>query len=239
MVSTFSINTNSESLSSNPIGRTIDDANWELETTGDLNGDGRDDVILRHALSGQNLVWHIAPAGQSIASEALIGREVEDPNWSIVDTGDFNDDGNIDIIWQNQAADQILAWYLDGQGGIESEALIGRDLVDSNWEIQAVADFNGDGNADLLLRNGSSGENVLWQMDGGTIITESPFGREIPDADWRIEGARDFDSNGTVDVLLRNASAGQTVLWSMADTTTIGSELLISNVPGAESQIVF
>ena len=239
VVSSLSIETVSATLIFNSIGRTITDTDWALQTLGDLDGDGQEDVLLRNATSGQNLAFYMNPSGQSIESEALIGRNVEDPNWSIVGTGDFNADGKTDIIWQNQAADQILAWYIDGQGSIESEAIVGRDIGDSNWEIEAVADFGGDGKADMLLRNGISGQIILWEMDGDTIIEESLFGREVSGMNWAIEGARDFDNNGTMDVLLRNAAAEQTVLWSMADKNTIGSEILISNVPGATSQIAF
>ncbi len=239
VVSSIQLDAVAATATINPTDRTITDTDWALQTLGDLDGNGQEDVLLRNATSGQNLAFYMNPGGQSIESEALIGRNVEDPNWSIVGTGDFNADGKTDIIWQNQAADQILAWYMDGQGSIESEAIAGRDIGDSDWKIEAVADFSSDGKADMLLRNGTSGQIILWEMDGDTIIEESLFGREVSDINWVIEGARDFDNNGTMDVLLRNAAADQTVLWSMADKTTIDSESMISNMPGADSQIVF
>ena len=218
--------------------RTITDTSWALKTLGDLDGDGQEDVLLRHAVSGETLAFFLTPGGQSIQSEALIGRDVKDPNWNIVGTGDFNADGKTDIIWQNQAADQILAWYMDGQGGIESEAVIGRDLDDSNWEIEAIADFNGDGKSDMVLRNGESGQNLLWEMDGSTILVERLIGRDVPDQDWHIEGAKDFDNDGTVDLFLRHRGVGQGLLWSMTDSGTIASEQLITNVPTGVSQLL-
>ena len=239
VVSTLSIDTTTLTASLSPIGRTIVDTNWELQTTGDLNGDGQADVILRHAIAGQNLAWYMNPGGQSIASEALFGRDVPDTNWSISGTGDLDGDGNVDVILRNQSADQIVAWYMDGSGNILSEGLIGRGFGDNNWKIEAMADFNGDGKSDILLRNGLAGQNVLWEMDGPTILAESTFGRDVPDVSWQIEGASDFDNNGTIDVLMRQVNAGQALLWSMSDKNTIGSELLVSNVPTATSQIVF
>ena len=239
IVSSFSINLSTGKASTNPIGRTIQDKNWELQTTGDLNGDGQADVILRHALEGQHLVWYMAQNGQSIQSEAIIGRNIADPNWSISGTGDLNSDGNIDLILRNQAADQIVAWYMDGNGGIQSEAIIGRSLGDNNWKIEAVADFNGDGKSDMVLRNSFSGQNLLWEMDNGIIIAETLIGRDIPDQNWHIEGASDFDNNGTIDLFLRHQGVGQGLLWSMADKTAIASEQFISNVPTGISQLVF
>lgn len=239
VVSSFAIDTQTATSSLTSLGRTIEDRNWQLQTTGDLNGDGQRDVLLRNALVGQNLLWTMAPGGRSIASEALIGRDVPDVNWSIAGTGDMNGDGKVDIVWRNQAADQIVAWYMDGQGNISSEGLVGRGFGDNNWKIEAMADFNGDGKADILLRNGLSGQNLLWDMDGGNILAESSFGRDIPDVNWHIEGANDFDGNGTIDVLLRHRGVGQALLWSMADKNTIATEQLIANVPDGTSQLVF
>ena len=239
VVSAFSLDVANLTGSLTPIGRTIEDTAWQLQTTGDLNGDGQDDVLLRNFNAGLNLAWYMEEGGQAIASEGLIGRTVEDPNWSMSATGDFNGDGNVDIILRNEAADQIVAWYMDGNGNIQGESLVGREFGDNNWKIEAAADFNNDGKADLLLRNGVSGQNVLWEMDGGDIIAESLFGRDIPDTNWHIEGARDFDNNGTIDVLLRQRAAGQALLWSMADKNNIATETLLTGVPDASSQLVF
>ena len=239
IVSSFGISLSTGKASTTPIGRTIQDKNWELQTTGDLNGDGQADVILRNVLAGQILAWTMAPGGQSIQSEAIIGRERTDTNWSIDGSGDLNGDGNVDLILRNQAADQIIAWYMDGKGGIQSEELIGRGFGDNNWKIEVMADFNDDGKADIVLRNRLSGQHLLWEMEGDTILAETLIGRDIPDQNWHIEGASDFDNNGTVDLFLRHRGVGQGLLWSMKDKAAIASEQLITNVPTETSQLVF
>ena len=238
VVSAFSINTATATARTAPIGRTIEDTNWQLQTTGDLNGDGQDDVLLRHFGVGQNLGWLMAPGGGSIQSEIIVGRTVADPNWSIVGVSDLDADGNEDIILRNQTADQIVAWYMDANGNIISESLVGRSFGDNNWQVVATEDFNGDGKADLLLRHQAAGQTLLWEMDGDQILAESILGRTV-DSSWYVEGARDFDQNGTTDVLLRNRNAGLGLLWSMANKTAIASETVITGVPDGNSQLVF
>ena len=239
VVSTFSIDVETSTASQAPIGRKIADTNWRLQTTGDLNGDGQDDVLLRNFAAGINLAWYMTPGGEAIQSERVIGRTVEDPNWSIVGTGDLDGDGNTDIVLRNETADQLLAWYMDGSGNIKSEGLIGRSFNDNNWKVEALADFNGDSKVDIVLRHRLSGQNLLWEMNGSEIIAESLLGRDIPDANWHIEGARDFDNDGITDLFLRHQGVGQGLLWKMADKNTINSEVVIENVPTGTTQIIF
>ena len=239
IVSRFRLGESSLTFDVASIGRTIEDTNWKLQTTGDFNGDGQDDVLLRHFLAGQNLVWYMEPGGNAIASETLIGREVADPNWSLSGTGDLDGDGKTDIILRNETADQIVAWYMNDDGTIKGESLIGRSFGDNNWKIEATADFNGDGKTDIVLRNALAGQNLLWTMDGANILGEALIGRDVPGADWQIEAARDFNSDGIIDIFWRQTTAGQGLLWTMASPTQIAQEQLLSGVPDGTSQIVF
>ncbi len=238
VLSSLILETDAATSSLASIGRTITDTNWALQAMGDMDGDGYKDVLLRHAQAGQNLVMYMDSDGQSIKSEAKIGRDVSDANWEIAGTGDMNGDGHTDILLHNSVADQMVAWYMDGAGKILSEALVGRELVDRSWQIAAIADFNADGKADILLRHGEVGQHVLWEMDGAVILAESRFGRDVPDMDWQIEGARDFDGNGTVDVFWRHRGVGEGVVWSMTAQNTIDSEIVLANIPNFVTQIV-
>lgn len=238
MVSTFRIDSGSRTAIATPIGRTIEDTHWRLQTTGDLTGDGQDDVLLRNFASGQNLLWQMTPFGEAIAAERLIGRVVPDPHWSLSGTGDFNRDGRTDILLRNEAADQIVAWYLNRDGTIHSESLVGRGFGSNNWKIEATADFNGDGQADILLRNAGAGQTLLWTMNGAAIASEALVGRPVSGTAWQLEGAKDFNGNGTIDLFWRHTSTGQGLLWLMQSPTQIGQELLIANVPTGVSQLV-
>lgn len=237
MVSSFQLDAANLTASVTDMGRTIEDTNWKLQTTGDLNGDGQDDILLRNFVAGQNLLWQMTPNGEAIAQERLIGRDVPDANWSLSGTGDFDGDGINDILLRNEAADQIVAWYMNTDGTIKSESLVGRGFGDNNWKIVATEDFNGDEFTDILLNNALSGQTLLWTMNGSSIIGEALVGRIVADQDWSIEGAKDFNSNGTTDIFWRHSS-GIGLLWNMQSPTVIGQEQIIANVPGEVSQLV-
>ena len=49
-------------------------------------------------------------------------------------------------------------------------------VVPSGWTIAGTGDLNSDGFADILWRNTTSGDVVIWFMNGGTISTSSDLG---------------------------------------------------------------
>jgi len=171
-------------LSETLIGRLVPDPNWEVTGTGDFNGDNQTDIVLRNNVSDQNLIWYMN--GTDIISEGLVGRAIGDPFWRISGTGDFNGDGQTDIVLRHQSPTglgQNLVWLMNGSD-ILQEVLIGRNVPDVNWEIAGSTDFNGDGQSDLLLRNYGTGDNLVWLMNGTSIAQEVPI-LSIPDSQWR------------------------------------------------------
>jgi hypothetical protein len=47
-----------------------------------------------------------------------------------------------------------------------------------------VGDFNGDGKADILWRNSSTGQVEIWLMNGATLTGQGSPGS--PTTDWQI-----------------------------------------------------
>jgi len=78
----------------------------------------------------------------------------------------------------------------------------------------AIPDFNGDGRADILWRNKTTGQNVVWFMNGTTYSNYAEF-MQVTDTNWQIVGTGDFNNDGKTDVLWRNTSTGQNVVWLM------------------------
>jgi VCBS repeat protein len=81
-----------------------------------------------------------------------------------------------------------------------------------NFEVVGTADFDGDGDSDVLFRH-ADGHNVIWEIENETLVTN----HNLPDAApaWEVAGTGDFDGDGDGDILWRNDTA--VVTWEIDD----------------------
>ena len=102
-------------------------AHWTIAGVGDLNGDGRDDVVWRNGTTGDTSLWFMN--GGNIVSQS--GFNVA-TNFSIADVADFNGDGRDDIMWRSTTTNDVFAWYMNG-GVVQGSAYIGN--LGADWII--------------------------------------------------------------------------------------------------------
>src|SRR5262245_19410367 len=63
---------------------------------GDVNGDGKADLLWRNVGTGEVQVWFLK--GATVQGEASFGQVSLD--WQIEGVGDFNGDGKADVLWR-------------------------------------------------------------------------------------------------------------------------------------------
>ncbi len=78
------------------------------------------------------------------------------------------------------------------------------------------ADFNGDGKSDILWQDNSTGQRVIWLMNGTAYQSWVDLGT-VPTS-WNIVGSGDFNGDGKTDILWQDNSTGQRVIWLMNGT---------------------
>lgn len=76
-------------------------------------------------------------------------------------------------------------------------------------------DFDGDGFADLLVRE-QSGGIALWRMAGSALLASAPL---ADDPGWDVVGSGDYDGNGSADLLWEDAASGDRNVWLLRDGT--------------------
>jgi hypothetical protein len=177
--------------------------------TGDFNGDGKTDLIWRQASTGATVMWLMN--GAAILQSYDLGGSAD---WSVTGTGDFNGDGVTDLLWRQASTGETMIWLMDGTS--LPDRLAAYNLGGSaDWSVTLTGDFNGDGFADLLWRQASTGQTVIWLMNGASL-PNLVGSLDVGDStDWSAIGTGDFngEAKGGTDLLWRQASTGSTVLW--------------------------
>ena len=166
------------------------DSSWSVAGIGDFNGDNRKDVLWRNT-DGTIAVWTMN--GSTIASSDVLvaaGAPVKpDASWLVAGIGDFNADGNSDLLWRNSTG-ALAEWQMNGStiASSGSPTLAGIAVTpDATWHIIEIGDFNGNSNSDILWRN-DNGALAEWLMNGTSITSSVPpnlGGASVnPDATW-------------------------------------------------------
>jgi hypothetical protein len=152
--------------------------------------------------------------GSQLSSTAYVGSVGANSGWTIQGIGDFTGDGMSDILWQNSASGSVNLWEMDGST-IVSNDYIGSVGANSDWKIEFLGDFNGDGKTDILWQNTTTGAVNLWLMNGATIAANDYVGSVGANSAWTIQGVGDYGGNGNTDILWRNGATGAVDLWLM------------------------
>ena len=142
---------------------------WQVAGTGDFNGDGRNDVLLRND-NGTINEWLGLPDG-SFASNLANVNIALDNAWHVVGTGDFNGDGRSDVLLRNDNG-TVNEWLGLSDGSFASNLSRVNYASTTDWHIVGVGDFNGDAIDDLI-----------WQNNDGSI------------RDWLGQSDRSFVTN--------------------------------------------
>lgn len=137
---------------------------WKVAGTGDFNGDGRSDVLLRND-NGSITEW-LAEENGGFSWNAAANYGVN-AGWNVVGTGDFNGDGNDDVLLRFTNG-TIIDWLGQGDGTFLSNHANATYALDPSWTVAQVGDFNGDARDDVLLQN-TNGTITEWlgETNGG------------------------------------------------------------------------
>jgi ELWxxDGT repeat protein len=174
------------------------------------------DIFWQNASTGQGSIW-------DMDGSALVGGGPLSPNpgpsWTEIGTGDFNDDGHADILWQKTSG-QASIWDMN------ANSLIGGGPVSPNprpaWKAVGTGDFTDDGYSDdILWQNTSSGQVSIWEMSGNKLTGGGPVSPN-PGPSWKAIGTGDFNKDGSSDILWQNTSTGQVSIWEMHGNALIG-----------------
>jgi hypothetical protein len=193
---------------------------------GDFDGDGKPDLLWHNQKTGGLKAW-LLNHGRMTADPPLTPGALTDTRWQIRGVVDFDGDGNSDILWQHQSTGDLHAWLMNRTSRVSGIDLNPKNFGGFVWQIRGLADFNGDGKADILWHHQRSGTLYVWLMNGTTAVSGTYLTpNSSPDTGWQINGLADFNGDGNADILWRHKRTGDLYVWYMKGTQAVGASYL-------------
>ncbi len=105
---------------------------YKVKLIEDMNSDGNDDILWQGAVGSKNriIIWFMD--GNGVRASFVNYTEV-DGVWSLSCAGDFNEDGDTDLIWYNESDGQAIVWLLDENNQRSSHQTIATGM--NGWNI--------------------------------------------------------------------------------------------------------
>ena len=188
-------------------------------TAGDFNKDGKEDVAGIYSVNSVNEIN--VCLGNGNGTFAADGQADQGIQHNLVLTGDFNNDGKLDLAASDQNGVSILLGNGNGtfQSGIPT-------AVSASFPNFALGDFNRDGKLDFATVTSSGLEVYLGKGDGtfqNPIVTSTRQGGRITVADLNKDGIPDLiiSSCCVLSVMIGkgNGSFNSPVNYGLAGTT--------------------
>ena len=162
----------------------------------DFNGDGFLDYLSLHRFN-EHLVYYEAGANNQFTHTVV--DDFDDNRHGYVISGDFNDDGHMDIIKNNR---EFKVYENDGNGNFSlNHTLSASDISSSLYSYCAFEDLDNDGDKELIGADGDRGIYFLENIDG-TYSTEATRIAQFFSS-WYIHTAivEDINNDGYLDIL--------------------------------------
>ncbi|MFE7135533.1 FG-GAP-like repeat-containing protein [Streptomyces sp. NPDC057638] len=196
-------------------------ATKDLAAAGDVNGDGRGDVVAADRVTGDLHLWTGRAGTGSFNAGVQIGN-----GWTNIEqlaAGDVTGDGRADLVAITRDTANLVLYPSTGAGFGDA-----RTLGTSGWgsvKNLAAGDFTGDGKADVVATNETSGQLSLYPSNGSGLNGAAVIGSSFQLKD-KLTMA-DLNRDGTSDIVATDRTTGDLTIYAsngsaISDTRKIG-----------------
>lgn len=121
-------------LAGEVIAESLSDQAWRVVGVADMNGDGHVDLMWHNSDTGAVAVWLMNR--MHLTDARLLNDSAPDVNWHLRGLGDFDADGDVDVLWQNDSTGALAAWVMNGIT-VQNGLFLKMSVPDTRWKIVA------------------------------------------------------------------------------------------------------
>ncbi len=205
---------------------------WDVQATGDLDGDGFSDMVWRYVVTssadtGVSYVWFTN--GSSVTQVRKRGGAPLD--WQLLGAADLNGDRAADMVYINPAGQVRVLMATPGR----TCANLTAGSIPAGYSALKLADFTGSGRAEILIKN-AAGQAQLLALNGSGLTLPPYMGAPddqnaactstslavgtsvlaLPNIDpsWQYYVSGDFNGDGIADIVWVRPD-GTLTMWQM------------------------
>jgi len=174
--------------------------NWRLASSADLSGDDRPDFVFENRDSSNLVAWFMSDLTR-IGGAFISPAHDEDPTAHLVCAAYFNNDHQIDLVFQSSDPTRrtIIVWQMDPNNPsarasrhVVTSAIPGFSL--SNFRVAGCGDFSGEGLGDLVLR-GPAGNVTIAYVENYQAFEQNRIVTPTRDWTWTLGAIGDLSQN--------------------------------------------
>jgi FG-GAP-like repeat len=201
---------------------------FKQPAVGDLNGDGRNDVVVIAGFGPTVPIFYQTSQGQ-LSPFVLLDASSTMTTVHRIAVGDLNSDGKTDLVLTGSCAScgsgfqgRVLIRYQHPTNGtlLSGQAVaIASDVAAS----AAIGDINADGRNDLVVMNLQGRLSIYYQLANGSLAPEIVYDKILGDLTVEVHIA-DMDNDGDQDIVVQNflTSQGQFSIIKQNSAVTPG-----------------
>ncbi len=168
---------------------TIADTDWQPVAVGDDTGTTYN-LVFQNSSTGDISSWKMSGSTVLQYGGTIASLGAGSP-WTVVGAPDLDQDGKSDLLFYNTQTGEVSYWScnLSGSQVLAYHSDIAQ-VTDLNQHLIGAEDLNGDGSADLIWRDQSTGAISRWLMNGPVVAQYGATFAQINDLNWRPDAIR-------------------------------------------------
>jgi hypothetical protein len=133
--------------------------------------------------------------------------------WKVLGTGDFNQDGRADVLWEN-ASGTVDIWEMNGANlsGFDQNVGTAPGRFAGVGHFTGVSEM-GNKTSDIVWVDNTN-HVTIWEMNGGHVAKTLNL-NGLDGLAWHLEGVGNFAGDANSDLLWINNTTGAVNIWEV------------------------